>query len=83
MSKRGTNKQAAVRMIHTILSLPVGEWVSTKDVCAHLAANGFEPHAYTVVRDLRTVAAEFGIEYRSSGFGSGYQWKRNKMLERI
>lgn len=83
MSKRGSTKQAAVRMIYTILALPVGEWVSTKQVCTHLAAVGFTPHSYTVVRDLKSVAVEFGIEVRTGGFGGGYFWKRNKLLERI
>lgn len=79
--KRSGTKASAIRLIHTILAVPTGKWVSTTEVCDHLKALGYHVHRYTVARDLLTCCREFNIERRASGYGSEHQWRRNRGLE--
>jgi hypothetical protein len=71
--------KTAIRILHTVLSVPVGEWVATGDVHRSLTAQGHAISRRSVQRDLHAMADEFAIEHRLAG--SDLEWRRTRSLE--
>jgi hypothetical protein len=73
--------KTAIRILHTVLSVPVGQWVATADVHRSLLAQGHSISRRSVQRDLHNVASEFAIEHRQPDVGRDIEWRRTRSLE--
>jgi hypothetical protein len=70
----------ACRLLETVISLPLGEEVSTNQVREFVGKRGFTVSHRTTERDLLKLAGRFGIEHTGTT-NVGYRWKRTRHLE--
>lgn len=73
--------KTAIRILNTVLSVPVGCWVATCDVHDSLLAQGYVISRRSVQRDLQAIAKDFAIESRQASVGRDIEWRRTRSLE--
>ncbi len=70
-----------IRLLQTVLAVPVGGWVSTEAVASHLYRLGYRIGLRSVQRDLNKLAGPFAIEQR--GYGPTREWSRKVCIEQV
>lgn len=72
---------SAIRHLVMMQCMPLGQWVSTRAIKYRLSKRGHDVSMRSIQRDLRKLAADFGLQ--CEGVGPSLVWRRTLDLEQM